>query len=231
MYVEVFGGALNVLYAKELPKRANYREVANDFNSDLINLHRSIRNNPVKLQEYLNELFISREIFLDIKQNKIKPRNNIEKGAFYYYLLHMSFGSKGEHFAMSAKSRKPKNIYKEFTKWSQRLKMVTIENMDFEKLILNYDRDDAFFYCDPPYVGTENCYKNKRIFNLDDHKRLYKSLKRLKGRFLLSYNDCGFIRELYKDFKIVESGKINYTLGSNFHKQRKTVSELFIMNY
>ena len=48
---------------------------------------------------------------------------------------------------------------------------------------------------------------------------------------MLSYNDRGFIRELYKDFKIVESGKINYTLGSNFHRQRKTVSELFIMNY
>lgn len=126
LYVEVFGGALNVLYAKELPERAKYREVANDFNSDLINLHRCIRTNPLLLQKYLNDLLISRELFSDIKLRSMKPRDFVEKAAFYFYQLQMSFGSKGDNFAMSAKSRKPKNIYRDFTKWSQRLKMVTM---------------------------------------------------------------------------------------------------------
>jgi DNA adenine methylase len=140
LYVEVFGGALNVLYAKEIPASGKYREVANDFNSDLINLHRCIRNNPTKLQKYLNELFISRELFENIKRSNLVPGDNIEKGAFFFYKLQMSFGSKGDNFAMSAKSRKPKNIYKDFYKWSDRLKMVTIENMDFQKLIETYDK-------------------------------------------------------------------------------------------
>jgi len=231
LYVEVFGGALNVLYAKDCPQNGKYREVANDFNSDLINLHKCIRNNPTKLQKYLNELFISRELFEDIKRSILTPRNNIEKGAFFFYKLQMSFGSKGDNFAMSAKSRKPKNIYKDFTKWSQRLKMVTVENMDFEKLILNYDKEETFFYCDPPYVGTESMYKNKKTFDLNDHKRLYMALACAKGKFLLSYNDCEFVRELYKDFKIVESDAIRYTLGANVHKNKKVVRELFIMNY
>ncbi len=26
-----------------------------------------------------------------------------------------------------------------------------IENRDFEKLIKQYDHEEAFFYCDPPY--------------------------------------------------------------------------------
>lgn len=231
LYVEVFGGALNVLYAKELPKRALYREVANDFSSDLINLHKAIRTNPRLLQKYLNHLFISRETFLDIRFNKLIPANNIEKASFYYYRLQMSFGSKGDNFAMSAKSRKPKNIYKDFLKWSQRLKMVTIENMDFEKLIDNYNKEEAFFYCDPPYVGTENYYKNSKTFDLDDHKRLFEALKRVKGKFLLSYNDCKFVRHLYAEFNIIESSKFEYTLGKNVHKNKKEVCELFIMNY
>jgi len=231
LYVEVFGGALNVLYAKELPTRSKYREVANDFNSDLINLHRCIRTNPLLLQKYLNELLVSRELFTDIKFSKMKPRDFVEKASFYFYQLQMSFGSKGENFAMSAKSRKPKNIYRDFTKWSQRLKMVTIENMDFQKLIENYDKEESFFYCDPPYVGTENYYKNKKTFDLNDHKRLYKTLKGVKGKFLLSYNDCEFVRELYADFRIVESDSFNYTLGANVHKKKKVVRELFIMNY
>jgi len=231
LYVEVFGGALNVLYAKELPIHGKYREVANDFNSDLINLHRCIRSNPMQLQSYLNDLLISREIFSNIKFKRLKPRNDIERASFYFYQLQMSFGSKGDNFAMSCKSRKPKNIYKSFFKWSKRLKMVTIENMDFEKLILNYDRDDAFFYCDPPYVGTESYYKNKKTFDIDDHKRLYMALKAIKGKFLLSYNDCEFVREIYADFRIVTSEKFEYTLGKNVHGRKKEVVELFIMNY
>ncbi len=123
-YIEVFGGALSVLYAKERSKV----EVVNDINSDLINLHRAIRNNPRTLQMFLNQLFISRELFLDIKQGRLKPRNNIERAAFYLYLLSQSFGSKGEHFAMAKSGRKPKDIYKSYEKWSKRLKRVVIEN-------------------------------------------------------------------------------------------------------
>jgi len=231
LYVEVFGGALNVLYAKELPSRANYREVVNDFNAELINLHRAIRTNPKKLQKYLSDLLISRDIFNDIKSKNMKPRNDIEKASFFFYRLTQSFGSKGENFAMNAKSRKPRSIYKDFTKWSKRLDQVTIENLDFEKLIREYDKEETLFYCDPPYVGTESYYKNVREFNLNDHKRLFKTLKAIKGKFLLSYNDTPFIRELYKDFKIVLSNEIRYTLGSNMHGVDKKVKEVFVMNY
>jgi DNA adenine methylase len=231
LYVEVFGGALNVLYAKELPPRANYREVANDFNSELVNLHRAIRNNPKKLQKYLSDLFVSRDIFNDIKSKQLKPRDNIEKASFFFYRLTQSFGSKGENFAMNAKSRKPRSVHKEFKKWSQRLDQVTIENLDFEKLIKEYDKEETLFYCDPPYVGTESYYKNVREFNLKDHKRLNKALKQIKGKFLLSYNDTPFIRELYKDFKIIKSDEVRYTLGANAHGVKKSVCEVFIMNY
>lgn len=196
-----------------------------------MNLHRAIRTNPKKLQTYLSALLISREIFNDIKSNHLKPRNNIERASFFFYRLTQSFGAKGENFAMNAKSRKPRSLYKDFTKWAKRLDQVTIENMDFEKLIKEYDKEETLFYCDPPYVGTESYYKNVREFNLKDHKRLYKTLKSIKGKFLLSYNDTPFIRELYKDFKIIKSEEIRYTLGANAHGNKKSVCEIFIMNY
>lgn len=90
LYVEVFGGALNILYAKSRTKL----EVVNDINSELINLHRTIRNNPQSLQMYMKQLLISREIFDDIKHSRMKPRNNIERAAFYLYMLSQSFGAK-----------------------------------------------------------------------------------------------------------------------------------------
>jgi len=224
-YIEVFGGALSVLYTKERSKV----EIVNDINSKLINLHRTIRNNPHTLQIYLNRLLISRELFLDIKQGRLKPRNNIEKAAFYLFLITQSFGSKGEHFAMAKSGRKPKNIYKSYTKWSKRLKGVIIENMHFAKLITQYDSKDAFFYLDPPYVNTEHYYKNTGGFGAKEHNELAAILGNIKGKFLLSYNDCNLVRELYKDFNIIQSKEIRYSLN-NKSKKRK-VKEVFITNY
>lgn len=227
LYVEVFGGALNVLYKKAITK-GKQAEVVNDINCELVNLHRIIRSNPHSLSFYLNQMLISRELFNDILHGKIKPKNNIERAAHYYYLLTQSFGAKGTNFAMNAKSRRPKDIYKEFTTWSKRLKFVTIENMSFEKLIKTYDNDDAFFYCDPPYVSTESYYKHTGGFGVNEHKLLSELLHNIKGKFLISYNDCELVRELYSDFKIISTKEIKYTLSST---KDKSVREVFIMNY
>lgn len=225
-YVEVFGGAGSVLYQKE-PSRL---EVFNDINSELINLHRIIRNNPQSLNMYLNDLPISRDIFQDIKTKTLKGRNNIEKAAFYFYQLTQSFGSKGDNFAMAAKSgRKPKNIYRSFKAVSERLKLVTIENMSFEKLIPLYDKEDSFFCVDPPYVSTESYCKNTGGFGVVEHERLAELLSNVEGRFLLSYNDNELVRKLYKDYNILSTKEVKYTLSSS--RKAKKVNELFITNY
>lgn len=167
-----------------------------------------------------------------MQKTKLKPRNNIEAAAFYFYQLTQSFGSKGDNFAMAAKSgRKPKNIYRDFKKISDRLKGVTIENMSFSKLIPLYDKEDAFFYIDPPYVSTESYYKNTGGFGIKEHEQLAELLSKVKGRFLLSYNDSVIVRELYKGFNIRTTKEIKYTLGKNMHGKNKSVREVFITNY
>ena len=226
-YIEVFGGSLSVLYAKPKATGAGI-EIVNDINSELINLHRAIRNYPDTLSIYLNQLLTSREIFADIKNKRLKPKNKIERAAFYFYLLSQSFGSKGSHFAMS-KSRKPKNIYRDFTQLSKRLKGVSIENMSFEKLIATYDKEDSFFYCDPPYVGTESYYDHTDGFGIKEHKQLATILSSIKGKFLVSYNDCDTIRDPYDDFKIIQTKEIGYSLAGV--KRQKRVKEVFITNY
>lgn len=42
-----------------------------------------------------------------------------------------------------------------------------------------------------------------------EHERLRDVLKGIKGRFLLSYDDSPKIRELYKDFEMVEVERQN----------------------
>jgi DNA adenine methylase len=83
---------------------------------------------------------------------------------------------------------------------SRRLADTVVENKDFEALIRQYDRDDAFFYCDPPYYMTEGHYAVE--FLKTDHQRLRDTLAGSKGKWMVSYNDCEFIRELYQDYTI-----------------------------
>ena len=79
---------------------------------------------------------------------------------------------------------------------AKRLQTVVIENRDFQKLIQQHDRPESFFYCDPPYYKTEACYKGGG-FGRQDHARLAETLLGIRGKFLLSYNDCPEIVNLY----------------------------------
>lgn len=244
-YIEVFGGGLSVLYAKpsrrdimskgynvgnlvdSKGRKDKYVEVINDTNNDLINLHTIIKTNPQTFSLYLNNMLCSREIFERIKRGSFKAKSKIEKAVLYYYLLTFSFASKGDNFAM-CKARSPKNIYKDYSIWSERLKGVCIENMDFRKLIKEYDSEESLFYLDPPYVGTENYYKMPRDFGMQEHKDLADILHSIKGKFILSYNDCKLIRELYKDLRIKQTKEIRYSMNVQV---RKVAKEVLIMNY
>lgn len=224
LYVEVFGGGLSVLYAK--PKIPKISEVVNDINGELINLHRVIKTFPASFSNMLSGLLVSRQMFEDFKNRRLMPKNRIERAVFFYYCLTYSFASKGDSFAMP-KSRPAKRLYKDFSVWSKRLSSVCIENLSFEKLIKEYDRAETLFYLDPPYMGTEDYYKNTLGFGKKEHELLAEILKNIKGKFILSYNDTPKVRGLYKGFNFKEVST-QYTLNI---KARREVREVLICNF
>lgn len=81
-------------------------------------------------------------------------------------------------------------------------------------------------YCNPPYYKTVG-YDSSLTW--ENHLELHNKLSSIKGKFLLTINDCEEIRELYKEFKIIET-KVLYTV-SNSQKGIKDHNELIIMNY
>jgi len=219
-YVEVFGGALNVFYRKH---RSSI-EVVNDINAELVNLHLQIQKRPQSLHSTINSMLISRDIFNQIKTKTLKPRNDIQRAAYYYYLLSLSFASLGSHFAMPRGSKPGiKNIYRDFHVWSRRLKGVCIENMDFAKLISAYDHPQTLFYLDPPYIGTESYYETPQGFHMKQHVLLADTLKKIQGSFVLSYNDCEVVRDLYKDFEIIEVQTLYIMNGAKQKKAKELI--------
>lgn len=103
-----------------------------------------------------------------------------------------------------------------------------IEHKDFADLIKQYDREDALFYLDPPYYGTEKEYTV--AFPKQDHERLFECLKNIKGKFVLSYNNCEYIRDLYKQYNIIEASRHSSLVGRYPEKEQK-YRELIIKNF
>ncbi len=257
-YIEVFGGGASVLFAK---KQKEGFEVYNDYNENLVNLFRVIRDKPIS---FLNQLhcfplnsrkdfemlrnlisgnvdfnsYLEDELSLaeeqldamdyeEIKQIMLKKAkdHDVLRAVTYFKLIRYSYGAGGTSYGC-----RPINlagISLTIANASERLKNAIIENKDFQELIRQYDRIDSFFYCDPPYFETESYYE--ALFSKEDHKRLNNVLSQIQGKFLLSYNDCEFIRELYKQFYIASvSRKSNlsqrYEAGADFN-------EVLIANY
>ena len=227
-YIEVFGGAGWVLFYKQ-PQSF---EVYNDYNSNLVNLFRCVRDNPNKLKYKLRYYLDAREDFRWLvslhKRGLFARFRNYDRAAKFYAMVMYSYGHTLKGF-----NPKPYSLWSKFPlidACAARLQTVVVENMDFQKLIELYDRPVSFFYCDPPYYSTENFYKDVD-FGRNDHIRLHDALMACQGKFLISYNDCPEIRTLWADSGIM----IESIERPNNLRQRYDAGcqyrELFISNY
>lgn len=199
-------------------------EVFNDYDAELVNIYRCIKYHSDALQHELDLLPDAREVFFDcLAQEQVRGLTDIQRAARSLYLIKASFGTNRHTFATAPKG--VCNISASFPAVQERLRRVIIENLDFEHLIKTYDRENALFYCDPPYFETEKYYRAR--FQESDHKRLADALHSIKGRFLLSYNDCPQVRELYADC-IIEPVSRRNTLSAQSADGYK---EVLVRNY
>lgn len=220
-YIEVFGGAGWLLFSKD--KHAPM-EVFNDVNGELINLYRVVKYHPEALQKELEWLLMSREQLFDELNRNTRGMTDIQRAARFFCMIKESFGADCRSFGVRTRDMKKAVDYLKSV--SERLNRVVIENQDFERLIKTYDRSGALFYLDPPYYEAEKYYPDR--FNPEDHIRLKKCLGGLNGKFILSYNDCPQIRELYNGFTIIEVERLDNLVNKIESRRYK---ELIIKNF
>jgi DNA adenine methylase len=225
LYVEVFGGAGWVLFRK----RPDTPEVFNDYNANLVTFYRVVKKDPEALLAELDWSLNSRYDFETLKAlfTQNVPMGDAERAANFFKYLKYSYGSKCVSFGCQPNDLE--RSYPAIRGAYRRLRGVVVENKDFEALISQYDkRDGAFFYCDPPYFGTEDYYQEVN-YTRGDHIRLKGALSRIQGKFLLSYNDDPFIRKLYAGYYIEPITRLSNL--SQRYDGGAVYPEVFIANY
>lgn len=229
-YVEVFVGAGWVFFGKE-PSKA---EVINDLDGELVNFYQVIKNRHQDFIDAFEWHLMSREIFRKYKEMDPGTLYELERAVRFYYLLKYGYAGRMRNPSFGTattriKSLSPDKIKIFISDAYERLQAAIIENLSFDDLIPRYDRPHTLFYLDPPYVGTKDYRHN---FETDQHHQLAEVLRNVKGKFILSYNDNRFVRNLYKGYKI-RPAKVRYSvsLTSNTGGRRRQFGELIITNY
>ena len=241
-YVEVFGGAFWVYVNGNIESK---QIVYNDFNKYMANLFECFRT-PQKFGKHLKryesqnpQLFKMFQNGLNNIEEKLFNLGDYEIGTQYAYCATQVFsGSKvmeSKFIDLKGKySSKYDSLQRRLAKpeVQDKLKRITnVENLDYTDLILKYDGENTFFYVDPPYWKTENYYSN-HDFDSEDHLTLVEHLKRIKGKFALSYYDFPELSEwLPKNkYRWIEK-EFSKAAGAQKGKKQNKGVELLIMNY
>ncbi|MEW6670239.1 MAG: DNA adenine methylase [Thermodesulfobacteriota bacterium] len=229
-YVEVFAGAAWLLFKKD--ENNSHVEIINDINLDLVTLYRVIKHHLEEFIRYFKWILVSRDEFYRFRKEAPETLTDIQRAVRFYYLLKLGYAAriKAPSFSVATTSRPRLNLLRieeELSAVHLRLARVYIENRSYEEIFSRFDKPDTFFYVDPPYFGCEDYYGDG-IFNRQDFVKLRDILTGLKGKFILSINDVGYIRDLFKAFPI-ETVKTSYSAGGG--NKKKQVNELLIKNF
>lgn len=202
-YVECFVGAGNIYFRK--PKAET--NVINDLDDDVYTVMKGLQEGGITVKREL----MSKEYWTTLK-GKTDASSIIER-------------LKGSFFGMGRSYNKNLHPIKtDYTKFIEPLRDVIILNQSFEAVIKKHDGKDTFLYLDPPYESPKQKDYKDYVHPID----VYKAVSKIKGKFMISYNDSPNIRETFKEFNIQEI-ETSYCATKYVSRRKKT--ELIITNY
>lgn len=244
-YFEPFVGG-GALFFDLAPEQA----VINDFNEELINAYRQIKNNPAELINLLikHKENNSKDYYLALRSadrdGRISRMTGVERAARILYMLRVDFNglyrvnSKNQFNVPYGRYKNPKIVDVDLLyQISEYLNENDIEILqtDFAEAIKDAQTGD-FVYFDPPYIplnetSSFTSYTHEG-FSYEEQVRLRDTFKELTERgvyAMLSNSSSPLVEELYKDFNIyfVEAQRTNGAKSSS----RGKISEIIVTNY
>ncbi|MEO8210036.1 MAG: DNA adenine methylase, partial [bacterium] len=189
-----------------------------DIFEPLVEFWQCLTQCPDKLAERVSSFYpLSKEDFYKLQRTQTESEDKITRAAVYYVLNRSSFSGATLSGGMSPD-------HPRFTKSSiERIKSfrntnIQVDVANFTESLTKYE--SIFAYIDPPYLIKSSLYGKKgNAHKQFDHYGLSNILKN-RNEWILSYNDCEEIHELYKGYKIV---KPSWKYGMSNNKFSKEI--------
>lgn len=204
-----------------------YTVHANDYFVPLYSFWQVLKLDPKGLHAAVRRhLPMSKERFLAFRTSKLDFSDPQEIATAYFLVNRCSFSGAtfcGGFSAEAAETRCNRAAVDRLLQVN--LKKVTLSNRDaIEFLRQNPETSDTVVYADPPYYITTYVYgKDGDMHEAFDHASFAAYLK-TRADWVLSYNDCPYIRELYAGCRILP---VSWSYGMN--NGAKPSSEVLIL--
>ena len=204
------GGSIEIAMSKYL----DLEVIGFDIFDLLCNYWKFQIEQPEILHEELKKLKPNKEEFEKIRKilNKVWKKELIldplTLAVYFVYNFNLSYGP--GFMGWSSKIYLKEDRYKKMIEKIRNFnpKNLKVECADFQGVLKKYPND--FMYLDPPYYIGPDSKMFKGIYPMRNipvhhngfpHEILRDLLKKHKGGFILSYNDCPTIREYYKEYQ------------------------------
>ena len=211
------GGSIELALASQGIKVKSY-----DSFSPLVVFWQMLLSQPKQLAKKVKGFYpLTHKRFYTLQKNFYQVENHLNQAAIFYTLNRASFSGTTLSGGMSPShprfTKKGINELADFC-----IDGFSVECRDFTHSISK--NEDAFLYCDPPYMNGQSLYGNRgNTHKSFDHQLLAIYLNKRK-RWILSYNNCETIKQLYKKHHIIEP---NWAYGMG---NKKTSNELLIIS-
>lgn len=231
----VGGGSVFIYLKQKFPHKFFW---INDIYEDLAVFWRQNQTNPEKvikkIREWKDEFSDGKKLFYFLRENKA-GFDELEIAAAFFVFNRISFSGTTEAGGFSVQAfekRFTDSSIERLNKIPQVLQDVKITGSDYEKIVLA-EGENVFLFLDPPYFSATNSAlygKNGKLHKNFDHRRFAKVLQKCPHRWLLTYDDSPFVRELFS-FANISDWSLTYGMRNVAVNSNQKANELFISNY
>jgi len=213
VYAEPFVGMGGIFLRRPFASKV---EAINDYDRDVATFFRILQRHYQAFLDMLKWQLTSRAEFERLVSVEAATLTDLERAVRFLYLQRLAFGGKvaGRSFGIDTHGPARFDVGRlvpVLEAIHERLSGVTIECLDWRDFLARWDRKETLFFVDPPYYGTERYYAAP--FPRADHEALAAHLSGLKGRFLLTMNDCPETRAIYGGLGRLQSVELSYQAG------------------
>jgi len=239
-YYEPFVGGGAVFFALVASKKQFSSAVLNDFNAELMNVFKVVRDFPDELLVQIQKLAVTKDIYLQLRAKKPEEFSPVRRAARTMFLNKTCFNglyrvNKAGIFNVMWGDYKnptiadPENIQA----CSTALGHVKILSEDFEEAVKGAGPEDVIYF-DPPYVEVSRTANftsyTSSGFSMEDQRRLaecFGSFAKKGVAVVASNSDTPIVRELYDGWELHEV-KARRNINSKGDR-RGPVGELIIV--
>ncbi|MCL2417458.1 MAG: DNA adenine methylase [Bacteroidales bacterium] len=187
-----------------------------------------------QVYQWRKEYSVGKELFQFLNKN-LDNFNDIERAAAFFIFNRVTFSGttlSGGYSESAFTGRFTESSIKRLNDLAKVINGSTITNLDYEELVKK-EGENVFIFLDPPYYSATKSAlygKNGNLHKSFDHERFAENMKNCKHKWLITYDDSEYIRDLFS-FANITPWNLTYGMRNVSEDSDQIGKELFISNY